>query len=159
MPGVTRRKKLSIIGIIVGAANSAMRFGPIIVRDFYAQPTIDVARNLLAKIIVHGPTAGMIVEAEAYMAAMKPQQTPRPTSLRARASSSDRQDTRRSTSSIVCINASTSYARWWIKCDEQLTKEHLAQCINYLRDSGLHLAILINFRKSRVEWRRAVYDL
>jgi GxxExxY protein len=45
------------------------------------------------------------------------------------------------------------------KCVEQLTNEHLAQCINYLKASGLHLALLINFRKSRVEWRRVVHNL
>jgi GxxExxY protein len=46
-----------------------------------------------------------------------------------------------------------------IKCADQLSNEHLAQCINYLKASGLHLALLINFRKSRVEWRRVVHDL
>jgi DNA-3-methyladenine glycosylase len=43
-----------------------MRFGPILKRSFYERPTIDVARDLLGKIIVHGTTAGMIVETEAY---------------------------------------------------------------------------------------------
>jgi len=46
-----------------------------------------------------------------------------------------------------------------IKCADQLGNEHLAQCINYLKASGLHLALLINFRKSRVEWRRVVHNL
>jgi len=46
-----------------------------------------------------------------------------------------------------------------IKCADQLSNEHLAQCINYLKASGLHLALLINFRKSRVEWRRVVHNL
>ena len=46
-----------------------------------------------------------------------------------------------------------------IKCVEQLTNEHPAQCINYLKASGLHLALLINFRKPRVEWRRVVHNL
>ena len=46
-----------------------------------------------------------------------------------------------------------------IKCADQLSNEHLAQCINYLKASGLHLALLINFRKSRVEWRRVVHHL
>ena len=43
-----------------------MRFGPILKRAFYQRSTVDVARDLLGKIIVHGPTAGIIVETEAY---------------------------------------------------------------------------------------------
>jgi GxxExxY protein len=46
-----------------------------------------------------------------------------------------------------------------VKCVEQFSNEHLAQCINYLKASGLHLALLINFRRSRVEWKRVVLDL
>ena len=46
-----------------------------------------------------------------------------------------------------------------VKCVEQFSNEHLAQCINYLKASGLHLALLINFRRSRVEWKRVVHEL
>jgi DNA-3-methyladenine glycosylase len=40
--------------------------GPILTRDFYARRAIDVARGLLGKVLVHGRTAGIIVETEAY---------------------------------------------------------------------------------------------
>jgi DNA-3-methyladenine glycosylase len=42
-------------------------FGPILKRSFYNRPAIEVARDLLGKVVVHGPTAGIIVETEAYL--------------------------------------------------------------------------------------------
>ncbi len=43
-----------------------------------------------------------------------------------------------------------------IKCVSALGKEHLAQCLNYVKASGLPLALLINFQHSKVVWLRVV---
>jgi len=44
-----------------------MRFGPVLPRSFYDRPAVDVARQLIGMVLVHGPTAGLIVETEAYL--------------------------------------------------------------------------------------------
>jgi GxxExxY protein len=43
-----------------------------------------------------------------------------------------------------------------LKCVERLTNEHMAQCLNYLRASGLTVCLLINFQKPKAEWKRIV---
>ncbi len=37
--------------------------------SFYDRPAVDVARDCLGKVLLHGPTAGRIVEVEAYLGA------------------------------------------------------------------------------------------
>jgi GxxExxY protein len=44
-----------------------------------------------------------------------------------------------------------------LKCIERLANEHTAQCLNYLRASGLALSLLLNFQKPKVEWQRIVH--
>ncbi len=45
-----------------------------------------------------------------------------------------------------------------LKCVNQFANEHLAQCINYLKASRLRVALLINFQKPKVEWKRILLD-
>ena len=41
---------------------------------------------------------------------------------------------------------------------ERLADQHLAQCLNYLKASERHIALLVNFQHPRVEWSRVVRD-
>jgi GxxExxY protein len=43
-----------------------------------------------------------------------------------------------------------------LKCVERLANEHMAQCLNYLRASGMSICLLINFQKPKVEWKRII---
>ena len=43
-----------------------------------------------------------------------------------------------------------------LKCVDSLLPEHLAQCLNYLKATGLHLALLFNFQRPKVEVKRVV---
>jgi len=43
-----------------------------------------------------------------------------------------------------------------LKCVDHLANEHLAQCLNYLRASGMRVCLLINFQKPKVEWKRII---
>ena len=43
-----------------------------------------------------------------------------------------------------------------LKCVDCFTNEHMAQSLNYLRASNLKLALLINFQKPKVEWKRII---
>ena len=45
-----------------------------------------------------------------------------------------------------------------LKCVDRLGTEHLAQCINYLKASGHRVALLINFQRPKVEWKRVLLD-
>src|SRR5260370_22206682 len=44
-----------------------------------------------------------------------------------------------------------------LKCVESFAKEHTAQCLNYLRASGLTVCLLVNFQKPKVEWQRIIH--
>ena len=46
-----------------------------------------------------------------------------------------------------------------LKTAKALDDAYMAQCINYLKATGLHICLLINFGKPKVEIKRIVLDL
>jgi GxxExxY protein len=46
-----------------------------------------------------------------------------------------------------------------LKTVKVLDNSHIAQCLNYLKATGLHLCLLLNFGNSRLEIRRIVNSL
>lgn len=45
-----------------------------------------------------------------------------------------------------------------LKCVKALDETHRAQCLNYLKVTGYHLCLLLNFGRIRVDVRRFVLD-
>ena len=43
-----------------------------------------------------------------------------------------------------------------VKCVEAFAPEHMAQCLNYLKATGLSLALLVNFKHPKVDVQRVV---
>jgi GxxExxY protein len=46
-----------------------------------------------------------------------------------------------------------------LKCAENLAAEHMAQCINYLKAADLRIALLINFQRTKLQWKRTVNSI
>ena len=44
-----------------------------------------------------------------------------------------------------------------IKAAKSLTTEHEAQLMNYLKATGVKVGLLVNFGRSKLEWKRLVY--
>jgi GxxExxY protein len=43
-----------------------------------------------------------------------------------------------------------------LKCVENIRPEHVTQCLNYLRAADKHVALLLNFQRSKLGWQRIV---
>ena len=41
-----------------------------------------------------------------------------------------------------------------LKCVKAIANEHIAQTLNYLKATGLPLALIVNFAKPKLEWKR-----
>ena len=46
-----------------------------------------------------------------------------------------------------------------MKAARAIDEIHRAQCLNYLKATGLHLCLLLNFGQPRLEIKRIVLDL
>lgn len=44
-----------------------------------------------------------------------------------------------------------------IKVVENICDEHIGQVINYLKISGCFLGLILNFKHSKLEWKRVIY--
>jgi GxxExxY protein len=45
-----------------------------------------------------------------------------------------------------------------LKCVDSLSNEHIAQTLNYLKATDRHIALLVNFKHPKVEWKRIVHN-
>lgn len=43
-------------------------------------------------------------------------------------------------------------------CDKGINADHVAQTLNYLRVCGLNVALIVNFGKRRIEYKRFIMD-
>jgi len=46
-----------------------------------------------------------------------------------------------------------------LKFAQRLGREHMAQCLNYLKASGKQVCLPVNFKNPRVEWNRVVWRM
>lgn len=46
-----------------------------------------------------------------------------------------------------------------LKTVKQIDDSHMAQCINYLKATGLNICLLFNFANRRLEFKRIVHNL
>ena len=45
-----------------------------------------------------------------------------------------------------------------LKCVDSLSNEHIAQTLNYLKATDRHIALQVNFKHPKVEWKRIVHN-